>query len=167
MKRLYFLIPDADNACQVVAELETNSFNMNHVHAIARYGVDVPCVNQATLLQTSQFGRGIIIGLLVGGIAGFLAAWLAIIFPPPSFKIGNQVMILCIGLGATLGAIIGGMITKDRLNPEILPYEGAILRGSILLILDVASDQINNIVTLVRLHHPEAVPYIANTPRAI
>ncbi|CAK0740695.1 conserved hypothetical protein [Gammaproteobacteria bacterium] len=166
MKRLYFLLPHPDAACQAVTELAAAGVRMDHIHAAAHYGSDIPCVDQATLLQTSQFGRGVVLGLAVGGLAGLLGGGLTMLYPPPSFKLGTLGLLLCVVLGAVLGAIMGGMLAHDRLNPEILPYEGAILRGAVLLIVDIPSNQVRIITELVRLHHPEAVPYIAPSPRA-
>ncbi|CAK0778929.1 hypothetical protein CCP3SC15_6190001 [Gammaproteobacteria bacterium] len=165
MKRLYFLLPTPRTACQTVTELAAAGVRVDHIHAVASYGSELECVHQATLLQTSQFGRGIGLGLLVGGLAGLLGGWLAIAFPPPSLQIGMRGLVLCGVIGAMVGAILGGILAQDRLNPEILPYEGAILRGAVLLMVDIPRSEVAAITELVQRHHPEAIPHITPSPR--
>jgi len=164
MKRLYFLLPNPGTACQIVEELITAGVRTDHMHAVATYGSELPCVDQATLLQTSQFGRGTWLGLLVGGLAGLLGGWLAMLYPPPNLEVGRSLIVLSGALGAAAGAILGGMVARDRLNPEILPYEGAILRGVVLLMVDVPRNEIESITELVRLHHPEVIPRVTPLP---
>ncbi|CAK0739545.1 hypothetical protein CCP3SC1_1170001 [Gammaproteobacteria bacterium] len=165
MKRLYFLLPNPGTACQIVTELTNAGVRIDHMHAVATYGSELPCVDQATLLQTSQFGRGTKLGVLVGGLAGLLGGWLAMLYPPPSLEVGRSLIMLSGVLGAVGGAILGGMVARDRLNPEILPYEGAILRGTVLLMVDIPRHEIEFITNLVQLHHPEAIPHITPLPQ--
>ncbi len=161
MQRLYFLLPNPVTTCQVVADLEGAGVRPDHMHAVATHMAELDCVHQATILQTSQVGRGAGLGLLVGGLAGLLGGWLAITFPPPNLAIGMRALAICAAIGAILGAIVGGVVAQDRLNPEILPYEGAILRGTVLLMVDVSREEVESVTALVQQHHPEALSRIA------
>jgi hypothetical protein len=136
------------------------------MHAVAAYGTALPGVHQATILQTSQFGRGIWLGMVVGGLAGLIGGWLVITYPPPNLPIGNWVLAVCGVPGAVGGAMVGGILARDRLSPEILSYEAAILRGAVLLMVDVPRHEVEEITNLVRIHHPEAIPQITLSPRA-
>ncbi|CAK0765576.1 conserved hypothetical protein [Gammaproteobacteria bacterium] len=136
----------------------------NHLHAVLSYGFSLPGVHQATALQTSQVNRGLFLGMLVGGLAGMAGAGLAIWFPPPSLVVGSWFLWAAGGVGAVVGGMLGGMLARDRLNPEILPYESAILRGAVLLMVDVSRHEVNETINLVRLHHPEAFLQVAVSP---
>jgi|GEM_PF-874871 len=164
MKRLYFLLPNAETATQTAQELLGAGLNPNHLHAVLSYGFSLPGVHQATALQTSQVNRGLFLGTLVGGLAGMAGGGLAIWFPPSSLTVGSWFLWAAGGVSAVLGGILGGMLARDRLNPEILPYESAILRGAVLLMVDVSRHEVSEITNLVRLHHPEAFPKIAASP---
>jgi len=154
MKKLYFVFPDIATACQRVTQLENAGVPLYHLHAVARPDTVIPCVHPANLLHTTQTRRGIFMGLMVGGTAGLFGGWLAILFPPPSFAIGNDILMISTILGGALGAMIGASLTQDRLNPEILPYEGAILQGAILLIVQLPPDEVDKITDLI--NHPPA-----------
>lgn len=151
MKKIYFLFPDIELACNSVKQLTDAGIPLHHLHAVAYHGTTIPCVHPANLLYTSQIRRGIFMGLIVGGAAGLFGGWLAMLFPPPSFSIGDDVLMICVILGGLLGAMIGGSLAKDHLNPDILPYEGAILRGAILLIVQTPISEIDSINALI---HP-------------
>ena len=161
MKRLYFLLPDQVTTCQVAAELESAGVRADRMHAVATHMSELECVHQATILQTSQVGRGIGLGLLVGGLAGLLGGWLAVTYPPPNLAIGMHVLAVCGVVGAVLGAVVGGIVAQDRLNPDILPYEGAILRGTVLLMVDVPAHEVEAVTDWVHRSHPEALSQIA------
>ena len=47
------------------------------------------------------------------------------------------------------------MIGSDIINSRIKPYEKAIDKGEILLMLDIRRDQIDEITQLISKHHPE------------
>ncbi len=161
MRRVYFLLPNATMTCQVATDLEGIGIRPEHMHAVATHMTDLECVHQATILQTSQFARGVVLGLLVGGLAGLLGGWLAMTFPPPNLVIGVRVLVMCAVIGAMLGAVVGGVVSQDRLNPELLPYEGAMLRGMVLLMVDVPQKEVESVTNAVQHHHPEAIHHVA------
>lgn len=149
MKRLYFLFQNAKHTCLAVTELTKSGIHASHIHAVSNHGPEVTCVQPASLFQTSDLIRGILLGFIVGGLAGLFGGGLVAMYPPPSLAIGMVGLILCGSFGSLLGTIVGGTLAKDRLNPEILPYESAILRGSVLLIIDTPRNKIETITKLV------------------
>ena len=82
MRRIYFLVPDLDSAHKVTEELLLARIEERHIHVIAKEGVELGDLPEATLLQTSDVIPAVERGLAVGGATGLLAGVAAVTFPP-------------------------------------------------------------------------------------
>ena len=156
MRRLYFTLPDVDTAKKVVDELLLKRINSSNIHVVAREGTPLEDLPEANLLQKSDFIPAVERGLAVGGVTGVLAGVAAVTFPPAGLVLGGGAILATTLAGAGIGAWVSGMIGVDVPNSQIEKFEGAISAGEILVMADVAKDQVTDIEEMVHSHHPQA-----------
>lgn len=154
MRRLYFLLPDLDVTHKVMDELLLARVEERHIHIIAREGLVLDDLPEATLVQKSDFVPALERGVALGGATGVLAGLAAIAMPGVVIAGGA---LLAMGLaGAGMGAWMGGMIGMDATNSHIKQFEEAVNSGQILVLVDVPKDRVDAIESLVKKHHPDA-----------
>ena len=81
-RRLYFLLPDVKTAKAVFKKLLLARIEQEHVFFLAKEGVALGDLPEATMLQKSDEIHGLALGLVVGGTTGALAGVVAMMFPP-------------------------------------------------------------------------------------
>ena len=81
-RRLYFTVPDTASAQQMVNDLLLARIDEGHMHVLARDGIPLDGLHEASILQKSDLIHGMESGLVIGGIAGILAGIVGILFPP-------------------------------------------------------------------------------------
>ncbi len=59
--------------------------------------------------------------------------------------------------GAGFGSLVSALIANDIPNHELELFEQEVENGQILLILDIATKEVENITRLIKSTHPEAV----------
>jgi hypothetical protein len=154
MRRLYFLLPDLDVTHKVMDELLLARVEERHVHIIAREGLVLEDLPEATLVQKSDFVPALERGVALGGATGVVAGLAAIAMPGVVIAGGA---LLAMGLaGAGMGAWMGGMIGMDATNSHIKQFEDAVNAGQILVLVDVPKERVEDIESLVKKHHPDA-----------
>lgn len=154
MRRLYFLLPDLDVTHKVMDELLLARVEERHVHIIAREGLVLEDLPEATLVQKSDFVPALERGVALGGATGVVAGLAAIAMPGVVIAGGA---LLAMGLaGAGMGAWMGGMIGMDATNSHIKQFEDAVNAGQILVLVDVPKARVEDIESLVKKHHPDA-----------
>jgi hypothetical protein len=156
MRRLYFMLPDIDTTKSVVNELLLKRIDDHHIHVVAKEGVELGDLPEASLLQKSDFIPALERGLALGGITGALAGIAAVTFPPAGLVLGGGAILGTSLAGAGMGAWMSGMIGVDVPNSQIDKFEAAINEGEILMMVDIDKQRVDEIEELVRLHHPEA-----------
>ena len=155
-RRLYFLLPNTRSARQIVDELLLARIEERHIHALARDGLALGKLPQATILQTSDFSHGIWSGLFLGGATGMIAGALAVAFPPSGLSVGIGIILATGLIGALMGVWVSGMIAADVPNSQLHGFRAAIEAGKVLLIVDIPKHQVDEVSRLVHRHHPEA-----------
>ena len=158
MRRLYFLIPDADSAKVIVDELLLARIEERHIHIAAsdHHVLTEAHLPEASLLQESDFIPAVERGVAIGGATGVVAGIAAVALPGVGLALGGGA-ILGIGLaGAGLGAWVSGMIGVSVPSSRLTDFEKSIAQGNLLMMVDVAKTQVDEITALVRKHHPEA-----------
>jgi hypothetical protein len=155
-RRLYFLLPQVATAKQVVDELLLARVEERHIHVLAKEGVEMEDLPEATLLQKSDFVHGVEQGLAVGGATGVIAGLLAVTFPPAGLVLGGGAVLATALAGAGMGAWISGMIATDVPNSRLKEFEQAVEQGQVLMMVDVPKEQVEAVSDLVKKHHPEA-----------
>lgn len=158
MRRLYFLIPTIDSAKTIVDELLLARIEQRHIHIAAadHHALIEANLPEAGLLQESDFVPAVERGLAIGGATGILAGVAAVALPGVGLALGGGA-ILGIGLaGAGLGAWASGMIGVSAPSTRLAEFEDAIKNGNLLMMVDVPKDQVEDVTTLIKKHHPEA-----------
>ena len=157
MRRLYFLIPTVDSATKIVDELLLARIEQRHIHIAAadHHALLEANLPEAGLLQESDFVPAVERGLAIGGATGILAGIAAVALPGVGLVLGGGA-ILGIGLaGAGLGAWASGMIGVSAPSTRLKEFESAISEGSLLMMVDVPKQQVDEVTELIRKHHPE------------
>lgn len=153
MRRLYFLLPDANVARMIVAELKEGGVPERHLHCVASLTQSMEGLPEAGMLQRTELVHGLEFGILFGALAGFIGGWLTVTFPPPGLELGMGAMITMTLLGAFFGALVKALVSSQERNHLLDRFEAAIERGQILLMVDVPKAQVEGIKeSLLRLH---------------
>jgi len=156
MRRIYFLIPDLETANKVTDELLLARIDERHIHVIAREGTELGDLPKASLLQTSDVIPAVERGLAVGGVTGILAGVAAVSFPPAGLVLGGGAILATAIAGSGIGAWLSSMIGVDVVNSQIKQFEGAVDKGEVLFLVDVPKERVDEIETMVKMHHPDA-----------
>jgi len=154
-RRLYFLLPDVSSTIKTVDQLLLARINSDHMHVMARPDISLESLPEASILQKSDLIYGFERGLLIGGLTGIIAGILASLSPNLVFNVGG-IILTCAFAGAFVGAWASGMVGSDIINSRIKPFESAMNKGDILLMVDVERKQVNEIKAMIKKHHPEA-----------
>ena len=154
MKRLCFLSPDLDHAKRVVADMKANGVPEKHIYALAKYGVDLEDLPDAGP-ESDDFLDAYKRGVELGGSAGLLVGLTALAFPPSGIVVGGGLVLLIglwsAGFAGLLTGIAGAAFPSSRLQA----FEAAIDQGQILIMADVAKDQVEKYESLIKSHDPE------------
>lgn len=156
-RRLYFMVPDASSARQIRDELLLARIEDSHIHVMAKDGVALPDLHEASILQKSDFVHGAEIGLAVGGGIGIIAGLVAVFFPPAGVDLQLVTVLLTALVGAAFGAWVASMVASSIPNSRLKRFESAIAAGQILLMVDAPASRVDEIRKLVTARHPEAM----------
>ena len=154
--RIYWLLPDPTSARQVMDALLLARIEHRHLHFMARGGVDLSGLHEASALQSSDLISsaqwGLCIGTALGAAAGAVFAVSAVL--EESAKPAVVVMLAVIGalFGAWTASLIGSSIPSRRLK-RFMP---AIEQGEILLMADVPHGRVQDVKVLLDTTYPDA-----------
>lgn len=155
-RRLYFLLPDIKTAKAVFNKLLLARIEQEHVFFLAKDGVSLNDLPEATMLQKSDELHGLALGLVVGGATGAVAGIVAMMFPPSGLVMGLGVILAMSLVGAIVGVWASGMIASSVPNTRLRKFIRDIEQGKILLMVDVPKDQIEEISGMLREQYPDA-----------
>lgn len=156
MRRLFFLLPDTKIATRVTEEIENAGIARHHIHAIAGITQDIQDLPDASIWQKSELAHGIEQGIGLGGVSGLLGGLLAVAFPPAGLVLGGGAVVASALVGAGFGAVVSGLMKSHEHNHDLDRFQHAIERGEVLLLVDVPKKREQEIMGLIRGHHPEA-----------
>lgn len=151
-KRLYFLLPTFESAKQIVDELLIARIDENHIHVMAKEGVDIGDLPEASIFQTSDIVHGIESGMVIGGISGLGGSIVAI----TALQLGSMMGLIVLGctiFGAIFGIWSAGMIGSSAKNTRLKDFEAAMDDGKILLMADVPVEKVTEVTHKVESHN--------------
>lgn len=155
-KRLYFMLPDVEYCRQLVHELKQAGIREQHIYVVAHHDVPLEGLQKASVLQKTELLYGVELGIGIGGMAGMVAGLLAIVFPPAGVVLGGGAAVLGTTLaGASFGSLVSAVIARDIPNHELKEFQTALSLGQILLVLEIASERVEEIKELITATHPE------------
>ncbi len=155
-RRLYFMLPDTVSARRIRDELLLAEVENSHIHVMARDGVPLNGLHEASILQKTDFIHGAETGLAVGGGIGIVAGLVAVFFPPAGVDLQLVTILLTALVGAAFGAWASSMVASSIPNSRLKTFEAAIAKGSVLMMVDVPAGRVGEIKQLIAAHHPEA-----------
>jgi len=156
-RRLYFVVPDVLSARRIRDELLLARIEDAHLHVLARDGMPLGDLHEASILQKTDFVHGAEIGLAVGGGVGIIAGLLVILFPPDGINMQMVTVLITALLGAVFGVWVSSMKASSVPNSRLQAFESDIEAGRILMMVDVPSGRVDEIRDLVLSHHPEVM----------
>jgi len=154
-RRLYFMLPDVDNARRMLNEMLLARVDIRHIRFLARRGTMPPELPEATVMQKTDAVHGAGVGLVIGGGAGVIAGIVLVLFPPQGATLELVTVLITGVLGALFGAWAASMAGMAVPNTMLARFRGRIERGKVLMMVDVPLKREREISDLVASHHPE------------
>ncbi|MDD1651394.1 MAG: DUF1269 domain-containing protein [Methylococcaceae bacterium] len=154
MRRIYFLVPNTTIAHAIVDELLLDRVEARHIHVVAKSGIPLGDLPEATVFHKSDFFPALEQGLAMGGATGLLAGLAAVALPTGLVLGGGAVFAITLA-GAGVGGLMSTMVGISIDSRRIEEFQAAIERGELLLMIDVPRDRVEEIETIVMKHHPE------------
>ena len=144
-RRLYFMVPDTFSTRQIRDELLLAQIENSHIHVMAKDGIPLAGLHEASILQKSDFVHGAETGLAVGGGIGIIAGLVAVFFPPAGVDLQMVTILLTALIGAAFGAWVASMVASSIPISRLKSFESAIAAGHILMMVDVPSGRVDEI----------------------
>ena len=155
-RRLYFLLPDIESARTIERELLLAKVEDQHLHFLAREGIQLGTLHVANLLQRSDLLHGMGIGMVAGGVTGAVVGFL-VSATETGAALGLGSVLILAALGALVGTWASGMIAVSIPNTRLRRFQNALEQGRILLMVDVPPRRVREIRELILSRHPEAL----------
>lgn len=153
MKRLCFLVPDADSAHGVVDDLRTLGLRDSDIYVVANEETPLGDLPDAGRVEESDFYPQLKRGLAMGGTIGIIGGLVAMRVAGTVFG-GGAVLLLGL-IGAGFNGLLAAMSGAAFPNSRLTEFEQAIESGHVLVMVDVPRERIEEIERVVRGRHPE------------
>ncbi|MDE2594171.1 MAG: DUF1269 domain-containing protein [Burkholderiales bacterium] len=154
--RIYWLLPDLKSARQVMDELLLARIEHRHLHFLARPGLDLSGLHEASALQSSDLissaQRGLCVGAALGAAAGAMLAAYAMLDDLTKPAIVGALAAAGAFFGAWSASLIGASVPSRRLTR----FQSALDSGQILLMADVPHRRVPDVEALLHTSHPNA-----------
>lgn len=152
-KRLYFLFPDARHTQTVVDELVEFDISLDHMHAMAKRGVDLGNLPRASLRQRRDMAHKIEYAIWQINLAVF--AFASILFLYFLFSQAyTQTLLMLIIMAITFMA---GYIWAHVPDTPIQEFRHEMAHNEILLMIDAPGTRTHEVGEKVHRNHPEAL----------
>jgi hypothetical protein len=158
MRRLYFLVPDVATGRKVVDELLLAHIEWKHIHVIAKRGMPLEDLPEASYLQKSDLIPAMLRAVPIGGATGILCGLVALALEPHLVIAGGAVLLASSLAGVGIGVYLGGMVGLNVGSTRLKAFEKAIADGQLLLIADVPAARVDEIADRIRKAYPAAEP---------
>lgn len=154
--RIYWLLPDLKSARSVMDELLLARIEHRHLHFLAKEGVDLSGLREASALQSSDLvsaaQRGLCVGAALGAAAGAMLAAYAMLDDAAKPALVGALAAAGAFFGAWSASLIGASVPSRRLTR----FQSAMAKGQILLMVDVPHRRVKDIEALLQTSHPDA-----------
>lgn len=152
-RRLYFLFPTPDHARRVTDELMQVGVGEQHIHTVARDGVNLGALPKATVRQRHDAAGHIQSVGWNANLALFAGAAFALLV---SFFISSPWLGIAalVVMGATF--LGGAWFALKVPGVHLADFRDAMAHGEIVLMVDVLPKRVAEIEDLVHRRHPEA-----------
>lgn len=155
-RRLYWLLPDVESARRTADDLLLAKVDDRHMHFLARPGLALGSLHEASVLQKTDVRHAAISGSLVGALLGALAGWLLAQYPIEGMKVGVGGILLFTAFGAGFGFFASTLVGTSLPNSYLRQFERELADGRILVMVDVPLHRVEEMQDYLRQRHPEA-----------
>lgn len=156
MRRVYFLLPTPQCARAIVGELLVRRIEWRHMHVIANANVPIEGLPQASVVQRSDLLASLARGMAIGCATGLAVALIVFVVPPEDLRIASGIVAILAFAGTGYGARVAAMIGVDMPNSRLKRFEGGILRGELLIMIDVPKERVAEVEQMIKLHNAQA-----------
>lgn len=158
MRRLYFLVPDIETGKKVVDELLLGHVEWKHIHVIAKRGMPLEDLPEASFWQKSDVVPAMLRAIPAGGATGILCGLAALALSPELVVAGGAVLLATSLAGVGLGVYLGGMVGLSVGNTRLKAFQEAIEHGELLVLVDVPRARVEEVTERIRKAYPTAEP---------
>lgn len=162
-RRLYFMLPDVDVACQVEDELLLARIPESKMHFLSRGGLDMRTLHTASFMQKTDFIHSLAVGATAGAATGVVMGVILYMYPEFSESLGTPLIAIMAIVGTMFGMWASSMIGISIPNTQLRRYQKEMEEGHVLLMVDVPKSRVDDISALVSKHHPNAVYHGVDT----
>ncbi len=156
-QRLYFTLPDVESAKLTVNDLLLARIEERHIHVVAKDGISLDGLHEASIIEKSDIVHGAEVGLIIGGLVGLSAGIIVLISPPEGMSLKLVTVLITALIGAAFGAWVSSMKASSIPNSRLKAFEEEIAAGRILMMVDVPRSRVDNVQEVILARHPEAV----------
>jgi hypothetical protein len=155
-RRLYWLLPDVESARRTADDLLLAKVEDRHMHFLARPGMALGSLHEASVLQKTDVRHAAISGSLIGALLGALAGWLLAQYPIDGLTVGVGGILLFTAFGAGFGFFASTLVGTSLPNSQLRQFDRELSDGRILVMVDVPLHRVEEMQDYVQQRHPEA-----------
>lgn len=153
MRRIYFLAPNIETTHKIVDELRIEGIEDRHIHVLANRDTPLEDMPDASVFDKTDFIPAVERAAALGAATGLLAGLVALRFV--GFAIAGGPVLGILLYGATVVAMMNGLLGLQVGHSKVNDYADAIERGELLVLIDVPEERIEAIRQSVTKHHPK------------
>jgi hypothetical protein len=152
LRRIYMLFPDRAHLERAVRDLETMAVPRRHLHTIAKQGIDLTGLPEATVRQRDDFLARLEQVLWRANLVLFLIALVALVVAVIAFATGMAIAALVV-MVATF--VAGHYFVHHVPHAHLDECRGALSHGELLLLVDVPRWRVREVERRIRALHPD------------
>ena len=154
MKRICFLSPDETHARAAIEALRNLGVPDRYLYVVAGENTKIEGLPDAGP-EGDDFLPAYARGLALGGVGGLLAGLVVMAFPPAGFVVGGGALTLATLAGASVGGLATGLVGTGFSSTRLKQFQDAIAAGALLILADVAEDDVDRCTAAVKAIGPE------------
>jgi len=154
-RRLYYVLPSVPAARAMLDELLLARIEERHIRFMASEGALPKDMPECGFMVKTDLIHGAQLGIIIGGIAGFVAGVMLVLMPPDGLTMRTAAILLMALGGALFGAWASGMNAAAVPNKKLEKYAERIAAGEVLMMVDVPLRRVREIEDMIAARHPD------------
>ncbi len=154
MRRVYFLLPDADITRAVVDEMVRGGIERRHIHLVANHNIALDELPEASLVESSEIREIVARGVAAGAVVGTIAGLAAMMLSPIGLTVAGGAVLALTLAGVGFGEWLATTLGIDEASERYRQFIDAIRSGCVLLIVETRENHLELAERIVQEHHP-------------